>query len=389
MKKILLFIILLLSGSLYSQIIFSNEFNNFYRSTDSNDLFYYIFDPQYRENVSLDSLNSDLSSANVSLSYNWNSYTNLLDSVSKSDPLYYGGKTVEFDGNHYFYTDNGANIGLNDFTIQFGINIPDLLGDKFIYSKYGGAYPRWRIPFNVNEQPVFTIGDTPGGQDNWIFNLAAPEINNWFIITITGDRDLELKAYLNEELKYTDNSITWTDHSTADLTNTFRMAIGALYSDPNFSSKFIGNISFIRLKKVVITQKQVKESIYLATNWYSKNGGVYRNNWGWYQGIIGDTIYTAIPNSIVPANRQAVLSFDAWGQNGGEVIKPYTLNWDGGQSITVTNQKKKYTIYMGAMDFSSDSLYFAVPTAADTVYIDNVKLEYKHIKKQTVWDLWQ
>jgi len=373
MKNLILFLLLFLNVILYSQIL-TESFNNFRPSIDANTVL-----DQYTGRS--DSILIDYSSFGNNLSFaGWANIGEIRDSMAPGNIIVAGDSLLKFNGiDEYLYISGTSDTLLdpetNDYSVVIIFKTNDQSSVKWLIHKLdpSSPYTGWGIAINSNEGIYSEIKDT----DNDLVFLNASTQNgsigyNIFIMTIKTD---SIRYYING--KFSDNLDATLIDTIATGANFVIGARGTSYA------KF--ELISARIYKRALSPKEIKEFSFLARSWYSKNGGVYRNNWGWYQGIVGDTIYTAIPNSTVPANRQAILSFVAWGQNGGEMIKPYTLNWDGGQSITVTNQKKKYTIYMGAMDFSSDSLYFAVPAATDTVYIDNVKLEYRRIDRFGSW----
>jgi len=154
-----------------------------------------------------------------------------------------------------------------------------------------------------------------------------------------------------------------TDDSTITITNdtlhVISVAGGSVELNPN---------------NVIVDSSGLKvnyDPVYLAvsganaitSNWYSKNGGVSRSNWGYNQIITNDTIYYPMPQC------EASGHLDAWGASGGETL--YIFNKAGdSQDFTLTTDSTRYAIT--PIIFSENDSFYVY--TAGTAYIDNIYL---------------
>ena len=112
----------------------------------------------------------------------------------------------------------------------------------------------------------------------------------------------------------------------------------------------------------------------LPLRWHSKNGGVTRPSMGFEQGIVNDTIYTAMPKCA------AYGYFTARGASGGETL--YLFNKAGvSQSFVLTASNVVYEFSL--IHFAAnDSIYFRT---SGTIYLDDLAIYFK--KELSLQDL--
>jgi len=342
---------------LYGQVVLNEDFSNFF---PKDSLGAYSFWPMDNTNFPPNSF-TDRSGNNKTLTANGSTAGQVQASI-----LIQNGYSEDFNASGSFFRHDDAYwnaLSTSGFSFVVAIRFESLTGSLFIYTRDDGGSNR-QFGFLTNGTQARFYCYNSGGE----FRRPSSSLstNTWYLFVgiydttgATGSLNLYRNGTVSAEaLVGTANDTLRTP--TGIAFNISGIASGAL--DMN------ADVSLLALYRGALSTKRAKEIGFLAANWNSENGGVTRDlaNHPWAQGIISDTIFTAIGTTGTASGH-----VDAWGASGGETL--YIFNKSGDvQSITnLSTLSQRFNIY--SITFAaSDSIYFYSP---GTVYIDNVYLE--------------
>ena len=369
MKKLIL-ILTFLYTSLFGQVV-NETFSDFTLPTDASTIANHILDGTYQ--TAPDSIQEDLSANNNDLAADGAGWTSMLDAYSSlggTSPIYSGGNFLSFNGTDEFLRRDGGLSGTPDtFTIEFWVATDHTTTDRIIcYMDLDLRTDGFEVYESTNRIAIYV--DDTGGHTLGIFPIpaAAGALDGaWHYIAIT---------YLFNDasgcIGYMDGlPVDTLDNTT--ISSSLFAGVNEYFigNGSNEALWYDGDIAQVRLSSTVRTPQEVKEGYHLANGWYSKNGNVFRINLTtWNQGFYdSDTVYYPVADGSNSLGNWE-LSVDAKGGAAGDVL----TTWIGsGAAITqtLTTSSTTYTLDLGAVTLSGDSLWFSA-SANDTVYIDNV-----------------
>lgn len=350
---------------LFSQVI-DETFSNFIPdSTDASLKGLYILEPtSYTVTNDLGTSGNDLTAVG-----------SVGDSTEAENIIISGGSSVFFDHSDDEYSNNSADFNPTAANFSFFVVARrDTLRNRYAgwISKragYGTAQSGWLIMNSHATGSEIRLELSDGAAE---YNVYSNDLNNINYHVIVCRIDQASGA----------NTQIWVDGANFSRTRIGDITtLGNITSTTDFKvgkgqALFGGYISLAGYYAGYFTDQQMKQIGYLATGWYSKSGGVTRDSWGWHQGIVNDTVYVPIPDTVQTSGFTWQLQFDAWSSSGTPTLNYFTSTLGGIQ--TVTTDSTQYTIMFGSGNFLADSLYFHTTS---TVYIDNIVLS--EIKEST------
>jgi hypothetical protein len=367
MKKIL-FLLAFLSVA-NAQVILNETFSSMRDSTKSNLLHYWVLDSSYAT-ATKDKAGSFNLVENGNIVYNPGSAT------------YNGGLHGDgFSASNYFQTaDNFDITGNFTFSVWFKRDNATNPGKnmRLISSDNGSTLRNAFIFYHNTSQTllfdifisnsVFLVSFNVTGSAFWNKYFDG----NWHNVVATHDGST-IEIYL-DGVKST-NSTAAVGVVDKDLTP---YTIGVSYSG---SEPFDGEIDVIEVFNTALSAAQVKENIALFPGWVSKNGNVTRDLTvpEWFQ-TFHDTIGTVIPTATLASGKRYQLRFDAKSSDANKTIRV----WAGSatapktevKTVTASSGWSVHTLDFGyGYDLTGDTLWFATNSLADTVSIDNVRME--------------
>jgi len=347
-RSIILFLILTLH--VFSQSSILNEtFSDFtFDSTDADLVWHYRF-------IGDAEAVNDLSGNGLTLT----KVNSIGDSITANKSIILaGGAVVYGNGTSQYYSINNANaIKANNFSTVVKYNLEAAAADEYLYAYRFGRH-RVLSTATLTSYVYYNGTGFVGG------NTADVKVDStWHIavFTKTSTGGTGGKLYLDNVLK-----VNRAEDTTAivpfDNVLTFYGNLNSGTSASNWSKGWI-NEAFM-LNRILST-KEIAEITYLAAEWNSKNGGLFRSNWAFNQGFATDTI-----SHVITVAGAAVGYIDAWGAAGGETLSVYNAAGDA-QTFVLTTDSTRYTI--SSITFAeNDSLFVG---SAGTVTVDNVYLE--------------
>ncbi len=367
MKKYLL-IFLLIPYLLNAQAI-NESFNNFVPVNPDSLKGLYVFGQTYHTDNGngADSVHEDLSAQNNDLTWNgWASYAAVIaDMAGTVNPVYSGDDTLKFKASDYFSIADGSagdfKPGTKDFSIDGWFMTHDKTSTQIVSQCRENGVSGWQIAIiNPGNLRAYFDGDAANE-----LPVVAIENDTWYYFAAVADRDGNWSVSVN-------GGTPATGDISADVAYDMNpSAIFGIGSDGG--SYYLGPISMIRFTMATFTAAEIRENWALANGWYSSAGKVTREFSGanpvFHQGFYdGETVFYPFSNS----NASWSLTFDAKGTKSGDVV---TANVGGNSGVaqTLTASSVEYTLDLGYLEASTDSLFF-VASAGDTVYIDNVVL---------------
>jgi len=361
-----IFLLLLLPFMLTAQPVLNDSFNNFFDPADTVGCrFFVVLNSAWHTDFGgeNDSIIEDLSPFGNDLSIGtWADYDALIASETHASSAYQNGLVPDFDHatKHYLYDTGNSAIALatGNWTMLVSYYPTDLTTAWRLHLIFMGhastaAHGAFLYVQNTHTQD-FDLTATAGPNGT----PALSPVNSWFFGAATSNSGT-IQMYLNQ-VAY-GSPLAMSPNITGS-----EIGIGHINTLVANAWGYEGGIEVVKIYNSALSLKQIKEFGYLAVNWNSKNGGVTRQLAGFHQGIVNDTVYTAIGTTGTASGY-----VDVWGDSGGENL--YIFNKAGDiQSITnLSTLSQRFNIY--SITFTaSDSIYFYSP---GTIYIDNVYLE--------------
>lgn len=360
-----LFIFLLfIFCSANGQII--ERFDSFTPSEKTTPLYIAIFNAENGDSASL-----DLSSAenNLPIGFDWRSQLVL------GSPLKNGSAGIAFNGTSNLIAtpsgdvENEFDMGTSSFTAQVwfyysGTHAKIVISDKqngssgaagWMAEQRSGGVLRWYISDGTNNYSKdiggFTAGNTHAGV---VVDHAGGKIR-----------------YYRNGIKI--DSVNITTLNT--ISNAYSFIVGR-QADPvgYYDSTFYA----VSLHKSVLTDRQILEDVYLADGWVSKNGNVTRENFAFAQ-TFWDTIGIPLSDATLGNNQVWQLAYKGKSSDATKTINAWIGSAAEAKSsvytITAGTSFATNTVNWGdAFALSSDTLWFASASTADTVSVDDVVL---------------
>lgn len=392
--KYLIFFIALISTA-YSQVVLSEPFNDF-PGIATGATANWRFVDSYHSASSGDSVYEDLTANGNDLkTFNgYADYAAILAACTQPSVSYSGGNALTFNGTTHSLElpDNTKlNFGTDDVTIQLWVYDADYTdGTQGWFSKYQDANNRMGFWHDASGFVGTYARDT--GTYAWFYaNTSSPFTNEkWHRVVITVDRSDTLKCYVDGVL------VTFAETNLDAVTsveNTANFVVGT------FLTSFLDGAidELIITQGSLLTEKQVKESGFLAKDWVSTNGNVTRLRSGagfeFAQTAWSDTLCIPLPDAILGANQEFVFDVKSKDTDGsgstnwwiGKKREPKTVIKTVNCSASFENDK----VYFGdGFALSSDTLWVAF---GDTASVDNVvlsKASHHLIRNVTRWLTW-
>jgi hypothetical protein len=377
MEKII--VIIFLFWTFCNSQIVNEAFGNWYPDTAEATGFW-VFDDAYHIAIGGDSVIKDLSSSNIailtSVGTDFTTYSGVVDSLSGSSFMYNGGTMLNFAGlNQYLSAPDGSGE-LDDYIDAGTTSITYQIW--FVYdSQYSGLagkadYQSWEGATSV----IMTRTSTSGRIQQFMNSILGTRTNNTTSTNEVNIGDNIYAAFVYEReiaercsLYINGSYVVSADISAHSENLNSIYPFNIAYNWVGMAYPYDGYIAAIRVSKNAVSSNQVYLNQNLANGWYTKLNRVYRDGWNFYQGFYdGDTVYCPVADGGPSGTWQ--LSVDAKGTKSGDVLKAWIGNGIAfNQTLTTTSTI--YTLDMGAVTLSGDSLYFSA-SASDTVYIDNV-----------------
>ncbi len=355
-------ILLCLSFLLKSQILLTENFNNFIPDSVATS-----------SGVATDSLKKTYYFKTFSATLDTHDYTGTFeltartggigDSVLNNSPIVSGNNSVYFDGtdDQYEILDGSSAIQLSasPFTWSGVVKIADFTG--YLYSK-GDDYG-FRLSNSANNAKGFftRLDDGPDRYDKHISSTTLITYNEWVQITY-------VRAANNAHIYVNGTEIAgMTETGTyADVGGTSTAADFEIGSIVNVQ-ELQGYYACLQYWDDSLSVKQIRDNVFLADGWVSLSEGAWRNNFAFHQGIIADTVY--YNTSLTPGGWNIIVNVD--GEAGGESLKVLTssdaLTWITLKTIPITTTATDYDI----SGIGQGYIGFGLATI-DTVYIDNL-----------------
>ena len=416
--RILLFLFILIS--LCSGQIIQDNFNNFFPKPSEYPDFraYYVFDETAVVTMGGDSIINSLvnpsASNRLSVWDGYSSYSDIIDSLNVANPFYNGGYVLRHDGaSEGFAVTAGASYFApsdSSFTVIAWVR-PDSDEDYGTYIQYG------RTTLDVYE-----LRFSSGGTDCRLNFYTTDAGGNYTAFNTGNESDMDI-------LDGTNNGILAGTHRCVfEFANRLTSIGNVSPDDTSYANlyRIIPEYSIDTLRQVVdqsaeswirdivsanervgifmredsslwfggdiagliyacgdkeYSEAEMRDIYYAPYGWHTKNGNSFRSIYPsntWYAGFYdGDTLYTAIPDTSISANRAFKLTYKAKGAASDDTVFVYIGDENGAKSslITqaVTTDFSDYSADLGNLPISSDSLYFYT-SSGDTIYIDDVEL---------------
>ena len=356
------FILLFSFNFLFSQTVFTDNFDSFYNIDTTGQISSYLF-----SDANEGDLNLDLKGTNDLSLTGWASHAVLLDSLLGSSILVNNASSLSFSDDHNLYvTTDDFKPGTGDFTLVAIIKTPPTLTTyKTIFNGglvFGTSYQAYSLHLNATAQLTAWITD---GSVAYMNKNASISANTNYVLVFSVDRDGEQFVTSNQV-----KVITQTTTNSTDIQPNQRFTIGAKY---NNTDDFIGYITYIAYYDRALSEDEAKKIGYLGNNWVSTNGNVSRNDFEFAQTAWSDTLCVPLPDATLGNNQEWVLT----SSNIDDVTA-----WIGSRS-SAKSVKKSIT---GGVSFASNTTYFGdgfslvgdslvVVFPADTASIDNIVLK--------------
>lgn len=362
--KTLFFTISLLTGSLFSQTVYTTAFNSFLDTTATDStITLFLFDSTFQK------MGIDYSANNHDLTWSVGA-TAWTDSIYVDNPLVNGGlhHKMPATGNWNRTSEASQNPGTSKFFIVMIVKVDNALTQydwfgKLVWS--GTAWNGYSLSLTTTPRIEFTVGDgTSHKIAQYNFNYVG---QGWLAIAGIQNND-SLYVYVNGE------KTNATLSSAYDITTSNSYVLGG-------RNYFGGRIVYFRQEKygdLSEAIKKVREISGLPNGWRSNNGNVVREDLisNWYLTAYNDTLCVPLPDATLGANQEWV--FDV--KNRDTDGSGSTDWWIGKKRQPKTTVK---TINCGS-SFENDKVYFGDGFAlsgdtlwvafSDTVSVDNVVL---------------
>lgn len=358
MKKILILIFIPIIAISQSITIANYNFLNFSLTVDVNtEGLWELKDAN--AHVDLSGNSSDLTANNFSEDY--------VDELQDGSPYSYNDSTIYFTASQSEYfnrTDNDFSPS-GDFTIDAWVKVvPSVDMIIFCKMKNSGNYDGYVWMYDVSGNAFDVWLSTGAAMGAWYSSDAINDVmedNSWRHIAVVWTSATTTLAY------YVDGVAKGTSSGVQPSNTTEDIFIGKDRST-NYS---YGNKGWIRWSDKARSIQELKEAAFLANGWYSKNGGVARDELAFHQGIVADTVYTPLSDITIGTNKIWKITLDAYSSSGTQELTIFT-DTQGTSIKNVTTSNTSFTAFLSSENFSSDSLYFST---SGTVYIDNIQME--------------
>lgn len=375
-----LIIISLLSVCINAQTLLNETFGNFVINDDSARLSLVFDDTYLSANAigAIDSLHNDWSGtiADGKIVRNgWSNYQNMLDSLVSGSPLYFGGKTLAFDGVDAWLQILAANAtalnmgAIDEFTIVCVFKLRGAFTTDAhqygIFSKERGILTDVGYVFYLRDGGTYK-GIRAFGHDGSTNFQFAPAINQSANIK-DDDYHVLVYTYTPTSRKYFLDGVEVGSETTSmgSLSNSRNVHLMSIMDSANNNPIlfFNGWVSQIFLTDRAVTN--IKDLGYLANGWKSLNGGVTRSDWQFHQGVVNDTIYYNTP--LTAGSWTVSLSDSAASGVSYEVLT-------GADATTWTTLATGTTgTSWGSKSYSgTGSGYIAVSVASGTAFFDDL-----------------
>ncbi|MCP4392873.1 MAG: hypothetical protein GY804_01165 [Alphaproteobacteria bacterium] len=288
------------------------------------------------------------------------------DSMLAENVMYSGGQSVYFNltgSDTTAYEMSAANItaispGSDDFRFDFIAKVEVSAAKQNLYESIAGDGLRLSIEDDGSVQLL--IDDGPSGTT---YNSGGSyQDTTWHVYTVDLEGD-SLRIYV--DYAQIDTTIDFTGRASIDLSD--ELVIGRRETYALWGLQ--GHASGLSYWRGV-----VPAVVPIAYGWYSKNDNITRDSWAFAQGFFdSDTLYFPVSDSTIIGGKWS-LSINAKGTKSGDVLTAW-LGSGTPITQTLTASTTTYTLDLGAVDTSGDSLWFSA-SASDTVYIDNVEVSF-------------
>ncbi len=350
--------VLLFTAFSFAQTIYTDGFNSFLPdTTDARLLSLHILD-----NINYNRLNDYSPNSNTLAKFG------ATDSIQFTSPLSSSGYSQYFPGSSATYFQNGNVLGTTNFTVFVWFRSTGGTGSNMrIVSEDAGS---------SRDFGMLYINST-GKLQGFVFISNSVKIANtntantfldgrWHPFAMVHNGS-DLKLYLNGVLDGSVSAIGTVDNDGAPIN------IGSFQGT---LENWKGNIALVAIYNTALTKEELRELYAKPENWITKNSNVCRTSNDFYFTFF-DTVGVPLSNFTLPSGKQYRLTVQAKSSDANKNLKCWIGNKSGVREITATSNWSTYTINLGD-NFNlgnTDTLWFATNSLADTVSIDNVKLE--------------
>lgn len=380
MKRYL--ILLLFSLNAFAQT--SQTFSSFVIPNLDSTKGNWVFDNTYHADI------KDDISANLADFVSSGFSANFADELIAGSIIYSGGKYLAFGGSDYLAisdanADGILDPGTNDFAVMGWIKTgADVSAIQFIINKRQvGLGAGWYVRIST--------GALQAGLINASIDLRASKSGllantNYFFIA-KWDRDGNISIDFNQSGSAGTASIAVSSGFNVNNSDAFAVGVVSALNGSFFS----GGIYQLMYMNRLPTAKEVNDAYGLSSGWVSKNGNVSRESFAFAQ-TFWDTIGVPLSDATLGNNQVWQLSFKGKSSDATPTIRAWigsaAVAKSSVYSITAGESFSTQAVNFGnAFALSSDTLWFASASTADTVSVDDVVLSKTYLsgKKINSW----